>query len=995
MVTLRLLGTASLEGEDGPVTGRTAQRRRVALLALLAMSRGQALSRDKVIGFLWAESDGEKARRLLSESLYVIRKTLGEESLLASGDDLRLNKDVFWIDALEFLEALDQGDVEAASRLYQGSFLDGFFLKDATEFEHWVDEKRVFLERRFADALRKFAEEADERKDWEASVAWWRRLSELDRYDGQVAAAFMRALESAGQRAAALQHAQVHAALLQAEFDAAPDPEVEELAERLKEGPLSPPDPGPSGAAEEPTLSPPLVSSPSAPVETASPGMGRDLAPAQEIRPYRISSGRRWALGGVGLVGFSLILATFLGRGLKEAGAPPAQTPDRTVVAVLPFTIHGEVGRTLREGGLATLLSIDLDGVEGFRSVDEDALWYYLGQPGSEDPLSQEDALRAVRHFQADYYVQGRIIGGADGTVRAAAILSSVDASLPDPPEVVVDGSSADPISLADSLTLGLLAGIQETRGEHLSGIAALTTQSIPALNAFLIGEEEFRATRYGRAEEAFERAVREDPTFALAHYRRSISALQDLDFDVARLSAERAVRNSHRLTGRDRELLTAWNSLMEGEAEESERQYLRILRDYPDEVEAHFGLGEARVYFHPVRGLSPTQAKTNFEDVLRLNPGYGQARFHLLELATARRDSTAFDTLFSSVDSLSDQALAWETVRAFWADGNTEEQRAIEERLREAAPLVAGLAVARVAAHLQDYPTAERLAGLLAGNDRDAETRAAAQILIAMMRFAQGGWQSGMDALDVARRFDPAWATVLETFYLGYPLRQVSPQEALGARETLVDWEADQVGLSTNFVLFAHNGFHRSLRLYLLALTSIWAGETEAGLLYAGELPRVHSDRGNAAIAAGWAQSIRARVAAAGGRTEEGIRGLEDVELNAPLERIAISPFFSRAYDRYTLGQLLTSVGRTEEALSWFRSLTEGYEVVFVAPAHLQMARILDEAGDWDEAARHYGRFLELWEAPDQEFQPLVDEARERLSVLRASPADSGATPH
>jgi hypothetical protein len=58
-------------------------------------------------------------------------------------------------------------------------------------------------------------------------------------------------------------------------------------------------------------------------------------------------------------------------------------------------------------------------------------------------------------------------------------------------------------------------------------------------------------------------------------------------------------------------------------------------------------------------------------------------------------------------------------------------------------------------------------------------------------------------------------------------------------------------------------------------------------------------------------------------------------------------------------------------------------------------MARILDESGHSEEAAGHYSRFLELWENPDQEFKPMVDEARERLSVLRPSPAGSGASPH
>src|SRR5687767_11614274 len=131
---LLLFGGATLEGDRGPIAGRSAQRRRLGLLAILAAS-SRPVSRDKLIGYLWEESDTDKARRLLSESVYVIRKSLGEDALLSSGNDLRLNPEVVSSDLAEFAALLQAGDDERAIALYAGPLLDGFFISDAHEFE--------------------------------------------------------------------------------------------------------------------------------------------------------------------------------------------------------------------------------------------------------------------------------------------------------------------------------------------------------------------------------------------------------------------------------------------------------------------------------------------------------------------------------------------------------------------------------------------------------------------------------------------------------------------------------------------------------------------------------------------------------------------------------------------------------------------------------------------------------------------------------------------
>src|SRR5688572_1593157 len=114
MFMLYLLGGATLQGPHGPLSGPVVQRRRLALLALLSGARDRGLSRDKAVGYLWSESPTARARHLLSESIYVVRKALGDDTIRTTGDELRLNPRVIRCDVTEFETALEQVDCETA-----------------------------------------------------------------------------------------------------------------------------------------------------------------------------------------------------------------------------------------------------------------------------------------------------------------------------------------------------------------------------------------------------------------------------------------------------------------------------------------------------------------------------------------------------------------------------------------------------------------------------------------------------------------------------------------------------------------------------------------------------------------------------------------------------------------------------------------------------------------------------------------------------------------
>ena len=234
MFTLRLLGSASLDGPDGPVAGRAALRQRVALLALLAVEHPRPLSRDKLVAYLWPESGTDDARHLLRESLYILRSALGDDSVLSTGDDLRLNPDRLTCDLWEFEAALAREDPEAAVSVYHGPFLSGFHLSDAEEFEPWAEGERSRLARRYGQALEQLAEREMRGGDRLRAVEWWSRLAGEDPYNSRIALRYMQALEAAGDRAGALRHASAHSELLRTELDAVPEREVVALAERLR-----------------------------------------------------------------------------------------------------------------------------------------------------------------------------------------------------------------------------------------------------------------------------------------------------------------------------------------------------------------------------------------------------------------------------------------------------------------------------------------------------------------------------------------------------------------------------------------------------------------------------------------------------------------------------------------------------------------------------------------------------------------------------------------
>ena len=242
----------------------------MALLALLVLAPARSITRDKLIWYLWPESDTEHARQLLNQSVYRVRKALGEAAIITTGDEVRLNAEVVHVDATDFESALAAGDAAGAVAIYRGPLLDGFFLSDAPDFADWIEHERGRLASAYARALEDLAIAAEAARDFPRAAQWWKARATQDPYDSRIAVRLMEALDAAGNRAAALQHAEQHGRLLSEEFGIEPAPEVAALTERLRQArPVDAAQSEPAPAVAVPA-SPPTGSADAAFAATAS-----------------------------------------------------------------------------------------------------------------------------------------------------------------------------------------------------------------------------------------------------------------------------------------------------------------------------------------------------------------------------------------------------------------------------------------------------------------------------------------------------------------------------------------------------------------------------------------------------------------------------------------------------------------------------------------------------------------------------------------------------
>src|SRR5580765_2899921 len=195
MVTVQLLGGASLRSGDTLISGPPAQRHRIALLALIVASWPQPLSRDRAMAMLWPEKDLTSARRLLNLAVHVLRSALGDDAIASTGDGLLLNPTFLDCDLHALRAAIVANAPERIVRLHTGPLLDGFHLDDSAEFGHWLDECRRELSHAYLGALLTLARQQEQAGDVHGRVGTSLRLVAADPHSSTYALGLIQALD--------------------------------------------------------------------------------------------------------------------------------------------------------------------------------------------------------------------------------------------------------------------------------------------------------------------------------------------------------------------------------------------------------------------------------------------------------------------------------------------------------------------------------------------------------------------------------------------------------------------------------------------------------------------------------------------------------------------------------------------------------------------------------------------------------------------------------
>ena len=236
---LNTFGGLRLTSSEGKLRGAGQQRRRLAVLATLAVAGDRGLSRAKLLGLLWPDVDEPRGRQALSQALYALRQDCGGESLVEGTEDLRLDKRIIDSDVEHFAAAVAARDDEGVAALHTGPFLDGVYLNGAHDFERWVEEQRALFATVAQQSFERLAVAADKRGDHAAAVRWWQGLTALDPLRTLGAVGLISALARSGERTSAMRYAERYAGIVREELDVEPSDEVIALSERLRAVPES------------------------------------------------------------------------------------------------------------------------------------------------------------------------------------------------------------------------------------------------------------------------------------------------------------------------------------------------------------------------------------------------------------------------------------------------------------------------------------------------------------------------------------------------------------------------------------------------------------------------------------------------------------------------------------------------------------------------------------------------------------------------------------
>jgi DNA-binding SARP family transcriptional activator len=237
-LTLSLLGPLDLQIDKRPLSG-TLPTKAEALLCYLAVQQ-RPFSRQALSSLLWGEMPDADARRNLRGVVMRLRSTVNpflqidHQSLAFDAQSAHL------LDITRFDQAVTATDEptlwQTAVDQYRGDFLTDFVVRDAPDFEHWVERQRLQYRQRLMRVGDRLLEHYQITKQYQAGQDVAQRLLEVEPLREATYRHLMRLLAAEGQRQAALDQFEIGRSLLWQEVGVEPTEETAVLAEQIRQG---------------------------------------------------------------------------------------------------------------------------------------------------------------------------------------------------------------------------------------------------------------------------------------------------------------------------------------------------------------------------------------------------------------------------------------------------------------------------------------------------------------------------------------------------------------------------------------------------------------------------------------------------------------------------------------------------------------------------------------------------------------------------------------
>ncbi|HEX5004295.1 MAG TPA: BTAD domain-containing putative transcriptional regulator [Gemmatimonadales bacterium] len=978
-VTLETLGAVSLRDAAGaslPTILR--QPKRLALLSYLALEGiGTYIRRDRLLALFWPDLDEAHARNGLNKSVHHLRQALGDGVLVGRGDDdLGLAADRFRCDAADFRQACAAQDSGRALELYRGDLLPGFHLGDGSAFEEWLEGERTQLRRQAARAARSLAEALDQAGQGAAAADTGRRAVALSGHDEPTVRWLMALLDQQGDRAGALRVYEELASQLRTDFGVQPDAETDAMRDGIleREGSRR----GPGTAEATPDVPPVASAGPSVP------------APGTAAGRRRLSRGS--FLAGVAITVIGLVA---LGSVMRRGAPPPS--PSRTF-AVLPFTTTGTDTALIRLGhDLMVLISARVNGMADLEVIDPVAVMAHISADKrdgtAQRPRVPPGGLGATRVLQASLVRVGDRVQ-IDGQLIEAAgqrPLARVEVTAP----------SGDLVALADSVVFQIIGRLRPAGAPAAPGGPALSTRSVPALQAFLDGERLLAADRVSEATARYSAAIAADSSFWMAYWRYLY--FED-DFGRVRYTALAQRLREHRdqlpepeqtlVEARFVDSLAARNRLLAGAVAQHQWSW-----------DAWYNYADHLYHFAPFQGGTLAAAHRALERTVALHPGFADAWDHLFvaslqegDTVTARRALEELGRL--QYDSASIASIGFDVLRLYrWY------YLTVRAGGRPQSPLSDTIASAWLEYH-GPIPVAAFDVGPLRFGLAEAQLDLGRRVLrlspsrviadgqlrgMALAWAARGAWDSALATTDRYVAETPLAEAALfryELAVIGAWLGGVQPGEADRRRATVAQAASD---LAVDA---------RGELAWLDGVLAASQGDT-AGIERARQ--RV---RGMPEPMGGWLdRSLLGLALELQGARAASVATLAKVEG----ERIDVQPYersnfwqpYLTAVNRMGLSRGLAALGDSVGALRQLRwvdghlqvSTLERARSAMTGMVDLERARLESATGQAALAGGHYRQFLRRYDLPVPAHRHLVVEARaalDQIALIGCPDADS-----